>query len=67
MTTSAAFVEDGSESNLLGTNLFIYLIEDFRDLPERVTALRRRMLERGDDLYTSTLTLGEISNQIIRL
>ena len=42
------------------TNLFIYLIEDFRDLSERCTALRRRMLERGDELYTSALTLGEI-------
>jgi len=42
------------------TNLFIYLIEDFRDLSERVTVLRRRMLERGDELYTSALTLGEI-------
>ena len=42
------------------TNLFIYLIEDFRDLSERVTVLRRRMLERGDELYTSDLTLGEI-------
>jgi predicted nucleic acid-binding protein len=42
------------------TNLFIYLIEDFRDLSERVTVLRRRMLERGDALYTSALTLGEI-------
>jgi predicted nucleic acid-binding protein len=42
------------------TNLFIYLIEDFRDLSELVTALRKRMLERGDDLYTSALTLGEI-------
>ena len=42
------------------TNLFIYLIEDFRDLAERVTVLRRRMLERGDELYTSALTLGEI-------
>ena len=42
------------------TNLFIYLIEDFRDLSERVTVLRTRMLERGDELYTSALTLGEI-------
>lgn len=42
------------------TNLFIYLIEDFRDSSERVTVLRRRMLERGDELYTSALTLGEI-------
>jgi predicted nucleic acid-binding protein len=42
------------------TNLFIYLIEEFGDLSERVTGLRKRMIERGDELYTSTLTLGEI-------
>lgn len=42
------------------TNLFIYLIEDFGDLSERVVALRKRMVERGDELYTSALTLGEI-------
>ncbi len=42
------------------TNLFIYLIEDYRELSERVTALRRRMLAREDQLYTSTLTLGEV-------
>lgn len=42
------------------TSLFIYLIEDFRDLSERVVSLRRRMIERGDELYTSALTLGEV-------
>ena len=42
------------------TNLFIYLIENHGDLSERVTRLRHRMIERSDDLYTSTLTLGEI-------
>jgi len=42
------------------TNLFIYLIEDFGDLSERVVGLRKRMIERGDELYTSALTLGEI-------
>ncbi len=42
------------------TNLFIYLIEDFGDLSERVVQLRRRMLRRGDQLLTSTLTLGEV-------
>jgi predicted nucleic acid-binding protein len=42
------------------TNLFIYLIEEFGPLSERVTTLRKRMIERGDELYTSTLTLGEI-------
>jgi predicted nucleic acid-binding protein len=42
------------------TNLFIYLLEDYADLSERVVALRTRMLARGDDLITSSLTLGEI-------
>jgi predicted nucleic acid-binding protein len=42
------------------TNLFIYLIEDFGVLSERVVALRTRMLERGDQLLTSALTLGEV-------
>jgi predicted nucleic acid-binding protein len=42
------------------TNLFIYLFEDYGDLSHRVCTLRRSMLERGDQLVTSTLTLGEI-------
>ena len=42
------------------TNLFIYLFEDYGELSKRVTSLRRSMLERGDQLVTSTLTLGEI-------
>lgn len=42
------------------TNLFIYLIEDYGELSERVVALRKRMLGRNDQLYTSTLTLGEV-------
>ena len=42
------------------TSLFIYLIENHGDLSERVAQLRKRMIERSDDLYTSTLTLGEI-------
>ena len=42
------------------TNLFIYLIEGSGERARRVTALRERMLTRGDQLYTSTLTLGEI-------
>lgn len=42
------------------TNLFIYLIEDYGELSERVVKIRERMLKRGDELYTSTLTLGEI-------
>jgi predicted nucleic acid-binding protein len=42
------------------TNLFIYLFEGRGHFCERVVALRERMLERGDELYTSALTLGEI-------
>ena len=42
------------------TNLFVYLIEDFGPLSARVVVLRTRMLERGDQLLTSALTLGEV-------
>ena len=42
------------------TNLFVYLIEDRGERAERVAALRRWMIEREDELLTSTLTLGEI-------
>jgi predicted nucleic acid-binding protein len=42
------------------TNLFIYLFEDYGPLSSRVVSLRRSMLERGDQLVTSTLTLGEV-------
>ena len=42
------------------TNLFIYLLEDFGPQSDRVAAVRERMLERADELCTSTLTLGEV-------
>lgn len=42
------------------TNLFVYLLEGHGALSERVTALRRAMLMRGDQLLTSSLTLGEV-------
>jgi predicted nucleic acid-binding protein len=42
------------------TNLFIYLFEDYGRLSERVVQVRKRMRERGDELITSTLTVGEI-------
>jgi predicted nucleic acid-binding protein len=42
------------------SNLFIYLFEDYGELSGKVQALRKRMLERGDQLLTSTLTLGEL-------
>lgn len=42
------------------TNLFIYLIEDFGKLSQRVAELGERMIDRNDQLYTSALTLGEL-------
>jgi len=42
------------------TNLFIYLWEDYGPLSQTVEELRKKMLRRGDQLLTSTLTLGEI-------
>ena len=42
------------------TNLFIYLLEDFGPQSDRVAEVRERMLERADELVTSTLTLGEV-------
>ena len=42
------------------TNLFIYLFEDYGELSKAASELRKNMLARGDQLLTSTLTLGEI-------
>ncbi len=42
------------------TNLFIYLVEAHPKYSQRVVELRRRMLKRRDQLYTSALTLGEV-------
>lgn len=36
------------------TNLFVYLIEGTGARAESVVALRQRMVERGDELLTST-------------
>jgi predicted nucleic acid-binding protein len=42
------------------TNLFIYLFESYGRLSEVTAMFRSKMVERGDQLLTSTLTLGEI-------
>jgi len=42
------------------TNIFIYLLEDVGPQSARVAEVRERMLERDDELCTSTLTLGEV-------
>lgn len=42
------------------TNLFIYLLEDHPEFAQDVVRLRTRMMERGDELVTSAVTLGEV-------
>jgi predicted nucleic acid-binding protein len=42
------------------SNLFIYLLESHGPQFELVNNLRKAMLLRGDQLLTSTLTLGEV-------
>jgi predicted nucleic acid-binding protein len=42
------------------TNLFIYLFEGSAVFGAQVASLREKMLRRGDQLVTSTLTLGEV-------
>ena len=49
------------------TNLFIYLFEDRGPRGKRVADLRRRMLDRHDELVTSALTLAEILVKPVRL
>lgn len=41
------------------TNVFVYLLEG-GNFSARVKEIRSRMLERGDQLVTSALTLGEL-------
>jgi len=42
------------------TNLFIYLLEQKEEFSVLTKELRTRMLRRGDQLLTSTITLGEV-------
>jgi predicted nucleic acid-binding protein len=42
------------------TNLFIYLFEGLEPYRSRMIAIRKRMLERGDRIVTSAMTLGEV-------
>ncbi len=42
------------------TNIFIYLLEDYGEYPEKAANLRQRMKSRGDQLTTSCFTLGEV-------
>jgi predicted nucleic acid-binding protein len=42
------------------SNLFIYLFEENAEFLPKVTELRRRMITRGDSLFTSSFTVGEV-------
>jgi predicted nucleic acid-binding protein len=48
------------------TMLFIYLLQDDPVFGERVRHLRKRSLERGDEICTSALALGELLAGIYR-
>jgi predicted nucleic acid-binding protein len=45
------------------TNLFIYFFENYGHESQRVKALLQKMGERGDELFTTTLTIGEVITQ----
>ena len=42
------------------TNVFIYMFEGLEPNRTRMLEIRRRMLERGDQIVTSAMTLGEL-------
>jgi predicted nucleic acid-binding protein len=42
------------------TNVFIYMFEGLEPNRARMLEIRRRMLERGDQIVTSAMTLGEL-------
>ena len=42
------------------TNVFIYLFEGLEPHRSRMLEIRRRMIERGDRIVTSAMTLGEL-------
>jgi predicted nucleic acid-binding protein len=42
------------------TNLFIYMFEGLEPFRSRMLEIRKRMLDRGDRIVTSAMTLGEV-------
>ena len=42
------------------TNLFIYMFEGLEPYRSRVLEIRKRMIDRGDQIVTSAMTLGEV-------
>jgi predicted nucleic acid-binding protein len=49
------------------TNVFIYMFEGLEPNRTRMREIRRRMVERGDRLVTSAMTLGEVLVRPTRL
>ena len=45
------------------TNIYIYLFELHPELSKPIQGMRQRMLERGDQLMTSWLTIAEVQIQ----
>jgi|SRR5579863_961679 len=44
----------------LDTNFFIYMFEGLEPFRSRALEIRKRTLDRGDQLVTSAMTLGEV-------
>lgn len=42
------------------TNLFIYMFEGLEPFRSRVVEIRKRTIDRGDQIVTSAMTLGEV-------
>src|ERR1700678_2543050 len=42
------------------TNIFIYMFEGLEPNRSRLIEIRRRMIDRGDQIVTSAMTLGEV-------
>ncbi len=42
------------------TNLFIYMFEGLEPNRSRMLSIRKRILDRGDSIVTSAMTLGEV-------
>ena len=49
------------------TNVFIYMFEGIEPYRTRMLEMRKRMLERGDRIVTSAMTLGEVLVKPTRL
>lgn len=44
----------------LDTNFFVYMFEGIEPFRSRVLEIRKRMIDRGDRIVTSAMTLGEV-------